>query len=427
MRRMRLPGAVEASYRRGAVRAPVPPSHLRRLRVRSPRHRFDSFLLQSSLLLSAGLLGRYLPAELGWRPPIPSLVPEQTAEVQAPWGEAPLAGEVAPGEAPLPGEVESSRQDGSPAEEPPAVAAAYLADPDVPAEVPDTIKRANASTVVLYAVGQPGMGSGVIIDAEAGLIVTARHVPGMAGTREFKVRLSDGRELRAVVTKLAAQTDPPILSDLALLQIENPPDDLVAATIGDTASLRAGTPVWTVGAPGCDVVSSRSNCGPEQLREGQVTQVDELDQGAIGAAIGGGGPRSSEMPLPDSREAPLPAPMRALPAPSRRRSSGLPEDAGASDPEDGILGRVDPVVRRVVVLGKGINPATGQAADMAKAGSSGGGVFDPEGRLVGLISGGPTQHESQGIDETWAVPAENIAAFVAGDLPASDPEARQHW
>ena len=82
-------------------------------------------------------------------------------------------------------------------------------------------------------------GSGVIIDAEQGIILTNNHV--IADADEIEVRLHDGRRFDATVIG----TDPP--TDLAVIQI--PAENLFELVIGDSNALQVGDPVMTIGNP----------------------------------------------------------------------------------------------------------------------------------------------------------------------------------
>ena len=83
------------------------------------------------------------------------------------------------------------------------------------------------------------VGSGVIIDAAQGLVVTNQHV--ISGAVEVAVTLRDGRTLDA---KLVG-SDP--ATDLAVLQI--PPEGLTALGFADSDTLRVGDFVVAIGNP----------------------------------------------------------------------------------------------------------------------------------------------------------------------------------
>ena len=99
--------------------------------------------------------------------------------------------------------------------------------------------------------GQPGadggqqqkfmaLGSGVIIDAAKGYVVTNNHVVDKATT--IKVQLSDGRKLDA---KMVGK-DP--RSDIALIQIQEP-KNLTAIKMADSDALRVGDYTVAIGNP----------------------------------------------------------------------------------------------------------------------------------------------------------------------------------
>lgn len=85
-----------------------------------------------------------------------------------------------------------------------------------------------------------GLGSGVIIDAENGYVVTNNHVINDA--TEITVTLKDGRQFSAQVLGRDAE------SDIALLQLENP-RNLSEIPIGDSDALRVGDFVVAIGNP----------------------------------------------------------------------------------------------------------------------------------------------------------------------------------
>ncbi|WJG08851.1 DegQ family serine endoprotease [Aliiglaciecola sp. LCG003] len=84
-----------------------------------------------------------------------------------------------------------------------------------------------------------GLGSGVIIDAEKGYVVTNNHVVDNAD--EITVMLTDGRELKA--KKLGADEQ----SDIALLQIDS--EKLKALPLANSDKLRVGDFVVAIGNP----------------------------------------------------------------------------------------------------------------------------------------------------------------------------------
>tara|TARA_Y100000814_G_scaffold26336_1_gene17362 strand:- start:1570 stop:2928 length:1359 start_codon:yes stop_codon:yes gene_type:complete len=83
------------------------------------------------------------------------------------------------------------------------------------------------------------LGSGVIIDAEKGYIITNSHVINKSD--EIKVVLYDKREYEATIIG----EDP--LSDIAVIQIDN--DSLTNLTMGDSDDLQVGQWVIAIGSP----------------------------------------------------------------------------------------------------------------------------------------------------------------------------------
>lgn len=94
------------------------------------------------------------------------------------------------------------------------------------------------SSVVVVITLRGGHGAGIIWRRN-GLIITNHHV--VAGTDRVEVRLNDGQGFPARVTKRVPE------HDLAALSVEA--DDLPAAPIGSSRTLRAGELVFAVGHP----------------------------------------------------------------------------------------------------------------------------------------------------------------------------------
>jgi S1-C subfamily serine protease len=135
-----------------------------------------------------------------------------------------------------------------------------------------------------------GGGSGVVITPD-GFLLTSAHVVGRA--RRINASFTDGRDLDATVVG----TDP--LSDLAVLRAHA--DDLVAAELGDAASLRVGQLVVAIGNPNgfagsvtAGVVSALRRSLP--TRAGSTTRIVEnviqtdaaLNPGNSGGALADG-------------------------------------------------------------------------------------------------------------------------------------------
>lgn len=129
-----------------------------------------------------------------------------------------------------------------------------------------------------------GLGSGVIIDAENGYVVTNNHVIDEAS--DITVTLKDGRQFQAKVLGRDEQ------SDIALLQLENP-EDLTEITLGNSDQLRVGDFAIAIGNPfglGQTVTSGivsalgRSGLGGDRL-ENFIQTDAAINSGNSGGAL----------------------------------------------------------------------------------------------------------------------------------------------
>ena len=87
---------------------------------------------------------------------------------------------------------------------------------------------------------EKGVGTGVVI-VDKGIILTNLHV--VLGAKRVQVVFADGLESDATITGVQPE------HDLAVLQAQTIPDDLVAATMRSTADLALGDQVVAVGFP----------------------------------------------------------------------------------------------------------------------------------------------------------------------------------
>jgi S1-C subfamily serine protease len=87
---------------------------------------------------------------------------------------------------------------------------------------------------------EQGVGTGVVI-VDKGVILTNLHV--VSGSDQVKVTFFDGTESEATITGVQPE------NDLAVLQAQKIPDDLLAATMRSTADLGPGDKVLAVGFP----------------------------------------------------------------------------------------------------------------------------------------------------------------------------------
>ncbi len=123
---------------------------------------------------------------------------------------------------------------------------------------------------------QRGTGSGVVLDA-TGNIVTNRHV--VTGSTTTTVIFSDGREFSARTIGTDSETD------VAVIRLDKPPHDLIAARLGDSDALEVGEWVLAVGSPlGLDqtvtagIISGKGRVGRHvQMSGGRVRQYIQTD------------------------------------------------------------------------------------------------------------------------------------------------------
>jgi serine protease Do len=119
-----------------------------------------------------------------------------------------------------------------------------------PGDIADVVALARQSVVTItanglssrgmspFSVPATGVGSGVILTAD-GYILTNKHV--VSGSSSLTVALSDGTEYPATIVKELSN------NDLALIKIDA--TGLTAATIGDSATLKAGETAIAIGSP----------------------------------------------------------------------------------------------------------------------------------------------------------------------------------
>lgn len=117
--------------------------------------------------------------------------------------------------------------------------------------VAQQIKRGSPSTVELSTRGPgfsrgrkttlSGGGSGIVVDAKKGLVLTNAHV--VAGQTSIKAKVADGTEVSARVVSQAP------CEDLALVSLRPTPKSLVEAKLGSSNKIAAGDRVIALGYP----------------------------------------------------------------------------------------------------------------------------------------------------------------------------------
>jgi len=236
--------------------------------------------------------------------------------------------------------------------------------------------KAVAPSVVSITVASAqaqGQGSGVVFDSQ-GHILTNNHVATGAGTgATISVTLNDGRTYDAKIVG----TDP--TTDLAVLQISNPPSDLVPMSIGDSGSLTVGQPVMAIGNP-LGLSGTVTTGIVSALNRPVTTQVSQSPQGQPGQ-------------------------------PGQQGQQGQGQTQGS--------GTAGPVVTNAIQTSAAINP-----------GNSGGALVTADGKLIGINSsiaslGSSSGSQSGSIGIGFAIPS-NEAKSIADQLISSGQAAHAY-
>ncbi len=136
-----------------------------------------------------------------------------------------------------------------------------------------------------------GEGSGSVIDKQ-GHIVTNSHV--IEGAQEIQVTLYNSKSYEARLVGFDPGTD------IAVIRINAPPEELFPVRFGDSSRLRVGQKVYALGNPfglertlSTGIISSLDRWLPSRRGSGKIKQIIQID-----AAIN---PGNSGGPLLDSR------------------------------------------------------------------------------------------------------------------------------
>lgn len=118
-----------------------------------------------------------------------------------------------------------------------------------------------------------GGGSGIVLDARQGYVLTNAHV--VAGATSVKARLENGEDVNARVLGTAP------CEDLAVIELATRPPGLKSATLGRSGPVKAGDDVTALGFPGAfeaDITERRlqSNEGVITSRPGPARLGDSL-------------------------------------------------------------------------------------------------------------------------------------------------------
>jgi S1-C subfamily serine protease len=115
-----------------------------------------------------------------------------------------------------------------------------------------------------------GTGSGVIVDARRGIVLTNNHVIGNA--HRIEVTLADGKNYKASLVGSDPETD------IGVIQIVAPPPNLSSVTFGDSTALEIGQSVLAIGNP---FGLSRT------LTQGIVSSLDRTVKSPTGSILRG--------------------------------------------------------------------------------------------------------------------------------------------
>ncbi len=217
----------------GAAAQAAPPARASRLRLRRPS---TTGWLWMAMLLLAGLLVWSLSMNLApgqrrlTQQDIDAAVLKTLSTQNLPSEYARAYENIRPSVVRVVGYVRASSLKPAPGSRP---AASATPRSKMPARAPDSTPAGDEEV-------EYGVGTGVVI-VDKGIILTNLHV--VAGAQRIEVTFQDGLVASAYVRSVQAE------NDLAVLQAEKIPDDLIAATMRSTKDLAPGDKVMAVGFP----------------------------------------------------------------------------------------------------------------------------------------------------------------------------------
>ena len=98
-------------------------------------------------------------------------------------------------------------------------------------------------TIQAQGASSGSTGSGVIYDAKGDIVTNYHVISSVLTGGQIQVTLADGRLYAARVVGHDKTTD------LAVIRLDNPPDDLTVARFTTSSTLQVGAPVMAIGAP----------------------------------------------------------------------------------------------------------------------------------------------------------------------------------
>jgi len=132
-----------------------------------------------------------------------------------------------------------------------------------------------------YYVRQ-GIGSGIVVDAQKGYVLTNAHV--VRGADTIDVIVADGRTLRAEWARADRR------NDLAIVKIA--PERLISAPLGDSDGIRVGDCVLAIGAPEnlpqtvtAGIISAKARVGGDDGHESFLQTDASINPGNSGGPL----------------------------------------------------------------------------------------------------------------------------------------------
>ncbi len=201
-----------------------------------------------------------------------------------------------------------------------------------------------AVVAIMVSTGSSGdEGSGSIIDSDGHILTNNHVVAGAAGGNgQITVELADGRLYKAEIVGRD------VLTDLAVIKMENPPKDLTVVALGDSSKLQVGESVVAIGNP--LGLSSTVTTGI----------VSALDRPVRVDAVQGGNQNNRSDQLFDLRDL-------------FGNNLGGESGNGAGSGNAPVVN--DKVTTNAIQVDAAVNP-----------GNSGGPLFDAKGRVIGVTS-----------------------------------------
>jgi S1-C subfamily serine protease len=138
---------------------------------------------------------------------------------------------------------------------------------------------------VVKIVGKDGSGSGVVVDAQRGLVLTNAHV--VVGNEGLKAKVGDDQ---ASVTPVRLLASAPC-DDLAVVQLVNRPTNLEEIKQGNSAEVKAGENVTVLGYPAQALQQGEQPSEQQELSQTVVATNGTVSQANVAGTPGPSLPR----------------------------------------------------------------------------------------------------------------------------------------